>query len=279
MDITIAKTAGFCFGVKRAIKMAENELNNSTPIYSIGNIVHNKHIINKLSQKGLIVVENIEDIPDNSTVIIRAHGITKEGIEKCKEKNLKIIDTTCPNVKKVHELAEKYSNEGYTIVIIGEATHPEVIGIKGWSVSDTIVVNEEYNFEQLKNISKICVVSQTTMNMKKNEEIIKQIEKYADSPVVFNTVCSATDERQTELKKLAKESDVMLVIGDKTSSNSNRLYEISKGICDKSYFIENIDELCLNFLDNSCKIGITAGASTPDELIKEVVDGVELLNR
>jgi len=274
MEIKIAKTAGFCFGVKRAIKMAEEELKKQSVVYSIGNIVHNKHIINELSKKGLVVVENIEDIPDNSTVIIRAHGITKEGIKKCQEKNLEIIDTTCPNVKKVHNLVEKYSQDGYKIIIIGEAEHPEVVGIKGWSTSDTIVVNEEYNFEQLKEISNVCVVSQTTMNQKKNEEIIKKIEENIESPAIFNTVCSATDERQTELKKLAQEVDVMIVIGDKTSSNSNRLYEISKGICNNSYFIENIDELCLNFLDNSCKIGITAGASTPNELIQEVVDGI-----
>lgn len=274
MDITIAKTAGFCFGVKRAIKMAEEELKKHSVVYSIGNIVHNKHIITELSKKGLIVVEKIEDIPDNSTVIIRAHGVTKESIDLCKEKNLTIVDTTCPNVKKVHDLVAENSANGCNIVIIGEEKHPEVVGIRGWSAGNTIVVNEEYDFEKLKYFDKVCVVSQTTMNQNKNEEIIKNIEKYVQSPLIFNTVCSATDERQAELKELAKDVDTMIIIGDKTSSNSNRLYEISKGICDNSYFIENIDELCLKFLDNSCKIGITAGASTPNELIQEVVDGI-----
>lgn len=277
MEINIAKTAGFCFGVKRAIKLANEELKNQEVVYSIGNIVHNKYIINELAKKGLVVVENIEDIPDNATVIIRAHGITKDEMNRCNEKKLKIVDTTCPNVKKVHNLVAKYSEEGYNIVIIGEEQHPEVKGIRGWSVKGAIIINEQYDFEQLNNYGKICVVSQTTMNQKKNEEIVRKIQENVKESLIFNTVCSATDERQTELKDIAKKSDAMIIIGDKMSSNSNRLYEISKGICDKSYFIENIDELCLKFLDNSCKIGIMAGASTPSELIEGVVKALETI--
>ncbi|MBQ7668216.1 MAG: 4-hydroxy-3-methylbut-2-enyl diphosphate reductase [Clostridia bacterium] len=272
MEIEIARTAGFCFGVKRAIDMTEKTLETESNVYSIGNIVHNKYIVEKLKKKGLTVVDNINDIPNGTVVIIRAHGVTKKDIELCKEKNLKIVDTTCPKVAHVHDIAEKYSNDGYAILIIGEAAHPEVIGLKGWSNSETIVIDENFDVASLDNNKKYCVVSQTTMNKSKNEEIISKLKENIKELVVFNTVCLATEERQNELKSLAKTVDSMIIIGDKTSSNSNRLYEISKSICNNSYFIENIDELCLNFSDSSCKIGITAGASTPSELITEVYD-------
>ena len=192
----------------------------------------------------------------------------------CEKRNLDVVDTTCPNVKKIHEIVNKHSKEGYTIIIIGDDGHPEVIGISGWTSGNYIVIND---IDELNNVNldKVCVVSQTTMNYEKSKEISEYIQKNAKECVVFDTVCRASENRQNELRDLAKTVDCTIVIGDKSSANSNRLYEIAKETCKKSQFIENVCELDLNFLEQSCKILVMAGASTPNSLIQEVVDKLQ----
>lgn len=270
MEIVVAKNAGFCFGVKRAVDLTEKALDVGTSVYSVGSIVHNKFVNAELTKKGLIFVKSIDEVPNGSDVIIRAHGVTSLELEKCKEKNLNIVDTTCPNVKKIHEIVHKYSNEGYKIIIIGDEDHPEVIGISGWISGEYCVINKSEDVKKYE-LNKICVVSQTTMNIEKNKEITDIIRENARECIVFNTVCMATENRQNELKLLAKDADYAIIIGDKSSANSNRLYDIAKDICN-SQFIENVDELDLNFLEYSCKIIVMAGASTPQKLIDQVVD-------
>ena len=274
MEITVAKSAGFCFGVKRAVDITEKALDKFEDVYSIGSIVHNKFVNKSLEEKGLKFLDNIKDVPSDTKVIIRAHGVTKEELELCKERNLEIIDTTCPNVKKIHDIVSKYSLDGYKLIIIGDKDHPEVKGTSGWVTGDYIVIKSA---AELSNVSldKVCVVSQTTMNIESNKAIVAEIKNKAKDCVIFDTVCRATEERQNELKQLATLADYVIVIGDKASANSNRLYEIAKNICN-SQFIENIDELCLNFLESSCKIVVMAGASTPQCIIDQVVDKLKL---
>lgn len=274
MEIIVAKTAGFCFGVKRAIDITNDAIHHNRDVYSVGSIVHNRFVNESLKNSGLIFVDDLYKVPENSNVVIRAHGITPSEFEICKKRNLGVIDTTCPNVKKIHDIVNKYSQEGYHIVIIGDNNHPEVIGISGWTRGNFSVVNKVEDIRGVK-LDKVCVVSQTTMNIETSKNIVSEIKKVANECVVFDTICKATENRQKELKDLAKDADYVIVIGDKTSANSNRLYEIAKNICN-SQFIENIDELDLNFLEQSCKIIVMAGASTPQYLIEQVV---EILNQ
>jgi len=273
LEIIVAKTAGFCFGVKRAIELTEKALVTDTKVYSVGSIVHNKFVNSDLMKKGLIFVDNIEDVPDGSNVIIRAHGITSKEMIECEKKNLLVVDTTCPNVKNIHDIVHRYSDEGYFIIIIGDENHPEVIGISGWTNGNFRVINRAQDID-LCNLDKVCVVSQTTMNVDNNKIIVDEIKLKAKECVIFDTICKATENRQKELKSLVQDADYVIVIGDKSSANSNRLYEIAKNVCN-SQFIENIDELDLNFLEQSCKIVVMAGASTPQRLIDEVVENLK----
>ena len=270
MKITVANTAGFCFGVKRAIELTERALAENDNVYSLGSIVHNKFVNEELKSKGLTFVDSIESVPFYSNIIIRAHGVTASEKEECQKRKLNIIDTTCPNVLRIHDIVNKYSSDGYFVVIIGDYDHPEVIGISGWVNGDFKVVNSLDDIESCK-LDRVCVVSQTTMNIETNKLLVDEIKKRAYECVVFDTVCHATEERQNELKSLAKDADYVIVIGDKASANSNRLYEIAKKLCN-SQFIENVDELHLNFLEQSCKICVMAGASTPRCLIDQVVE-------
>jgi 4-hydroxy-3-methylbut-2-enyl diphosphate reductase len=217
-------------------------------------------------------VGSVDDVPSEQRVIIRAHGMTPCELKNCEDKKLKIVDTTCPKVKKIHDIVSEYAEKGYTIIIIGDEDHPEVIGTKGWSKDTAHIVNDTEQIEFIKENDKVCVVSQTTMNIEKNKIILEEIKGKTKGCIAFDTICKATEERQNELRKLAKEVDLMIVIGDKESANSNRLYEISREICKNTQFIENIEELCLKSITKSCKIGVMAGASTPQFVIDEVVN-------
>ena len=271
MEVIVGKTAGFCFGVKRAIELSQATADTSKNAYCVGSIVHNKVVNDDLKSRGLNFVKSIEEVPVGSKVIIRAHGVTQDEMKLCESRNLDVVDTTCPNVKKIHEIVNKHSKEGYKVIIIGDDGHPEVVGISGWTSGDYIVIND---IEELNNVDldKVCVVSQTTMNYEKSKEIREFIKNNAKECVVFDTVCRASENRQNELREHAKTADCTIVIGDKSSANSNRLYEIAKETCKKSQFIENVCELDLNFLEQSCKIVVMAGASTPGYLIDQVVE-------
>lgn len=277
MEIIVAKSAGFCYGVKRAIDMAEIALKEKDDVYCLGEIVHNKFVIEDLQNKGLKIINNIEEVPNGKDVILRAHGVTYQEELACRQNNLNSIDTTCPNVEKIHTIVKEYSEKGYEIIIVGDKNHPEVIGTAGWCKNEPIIINDIIQIKDIDITKKYCLVSQTTTNSIKNNEIIEGVKKHISDAIIFNTVCMATETRQKEALELAKCCDYMIVIGDKMSSNSNKLYEMSSKICKNTQFIENIDELILNFDTNSCKIGITAGASTPQKLIDEVVS--EIVNK
>lgn len=287
MEIVIGKTAGFCYGVKRAIEGAKEELNEKKPVFCLGELVHNKQVIDNLKQEGAIFIENILDANEKGKVIIRAHGVYKDVYEIAKKKDIEIKDYTCPNVLKIHSIAEEYSKKGYYIFLCGSKNHPENIGtISFCGKNSAIIETEEDVFECLEqfkstDIKKLLVISQTTYSLEKFyiiEEIIKNELKKDIELVIKNTICKATELRQKETLKISKEVDYMIIIGGKNSSNTKKLYEIAKKNCNNSICIETAEELKLDDLKRKEKIGIMAGASTPKESIDEVCIKLKSIN-
>ena len=280
MKITLAKSAGFCFGVKRAVETVYEEIKQANaPIYTFGPIIHNEEVVADLEKKGVVVVNSMEELKDKpkGTVIIRAHGVEQTVYHEIESLGFRIVDATCPFVLKIHRLVEKYSKEDYHVVIIGNEQHPEVIGIKSWSGAEVTTVlsskEEAGNFVPV-NGRKVCIVSQTTFNYNKFQELVEIICKKGYDIIVLNTICNATEERQTEAAKIAKEVDAMIVIGGKTSSNTQKLFEICKSECENTYYIQTIKDLELSQLESVDNVGITAGASTPNNIIEEVQKNV-----
>ena len=276
MEVILAKKAGFCFGVQRAIDMVYDEANEPNKnIYTYGPIIHNEEVVSDLEGKGVKAINfdegELKDLND-CTVVIRSHGVAKNIYDDLESKNVNVVDATCPFVKKIHEIVQKESEDGKTIIIVGSEYHPEVQGIKGWVKGDAFIVDEEADARGL-DIDKetpVCIVSQTTYNPQKFAKLVEIIrEKGYDSNVV-NTICNATNERQTEAKEIAKKVDAMIVIGGKNSSNTQKLYEICKNECENTYYIQTAKDLDFDEVRKYDKIGITAGASTPKNIIEEV---------
>lgn len=278
MKVIIAENAGFCFGVKRAVEMATKELDNQEKdIYSLGPLIHNEQAVQKLEDQGLKTIGTIDNI-ENGKVIIRAHGVSKSMVDEIDEKELDIIDTTCPYVKSVHKRVEEFQKQGYNIVIIGDSMHPEVIGINGWCNDKAFIVNSEEEVISLPEMDKIYIVSQTTNTKSKFDKLSTIIKENNGEVEIFNTICNATTVRQESCKEVASKVDAMIVIGGYHSSNTNKLVEVSKKYCNHVYHIEMTKELPLQELSKFNTIGITAGASTPDWIIKEVVETVDNIN-
>ena len=276
MEVILAKKAGFCFGVQRAIDMVYDEANEPNKnIYTYGPIIHNEEVVSDLESKGVKAInfdeDELKDLSD-CTVVIRSHGVAKYIYDDLENKNVSVVDATCPFVKKIHEIVQKESEDGKTIIIVGSEYHPEVQGIKGWVKGDAYIVDEESDARGL-DIDKnkpVCIVSQTTYNPQKFAKLVEIIrEKGYDSNVV-NTICNATNERQTEAKEIAKKVDAMIVIGGKNSSNTQKLYEICKSECENTFYIQTAKDLDFDEVRKYEKVGITAGASTPKNIIEEV---------
>ncbi|HOK62555.1 MAG TPA: bifunctional 4-hydroxy-3-methylbut-2-enyl diphosphate reductase/30S ribosomal protein S1 [Soehngenia sp.] len=281
MEIIISKHAGFCFGVERAINTALETIKNEEIVYSFGPLVHNQQVVDYLKDKGIITVDSIEDLKDKEVgaVIIRSHGLPKHTIEEIEKLGFKIVDCTCPFVKSVHKKVSEYSDKGYNISIIGDKDHPEVIGINGWCNNAAYIVNTVEDANNLEFMDKVCIVSQTTNNIDKFTEISKIVENKANEAIIFNTICNATRLRQESAVELAKEVDAMIVLGGKNSSNTKKLADVSRVYNKNVYLIESISEISLQELNKFNKIGITAGASTPDWIIKEAVRVMENFNK
>ena len=282
MKVILAKTAGFCFGVKRAVDTVYQELSRQDggTIYTYGPIIHNEEVIKDMKKHGAVVLksEGELDAVTDGTVIIRSHGVEKRIYDKLEEKHISIVDATCPYVKKIHKIVEKESSRGNAVIIIGDPKHPEVQGIRGWAGKDAAIVQNAEDIEKLsiKNDKKVCVVAQTTFNYKKFQDLVEIIREKSYDIVVLNTICNATKERQTEARRIAEEADAMIVIGDKHSSNTQKLFEICKDECLNTYYIQTLDDLNLNQLGSVETVGITAGASTPNKIIEEVQKMSEL---
>ncbi len=274
-EVIVAKTAGFCFGVKRAVDKAFELASGGGRLYTYGPIIHNDEVVRELGEKGAVVLNSEEELLSigEGTVILRSHGVTRQVIELLEEKGIDYVDVTCPFVKRIHDVVYEQSAEN-GIIIIGNPAHPEVEGIRGWCRHDAFVLSsteeaQEFNAEDNKSF---CVVSQTTFNYKKFQEIVEILKKKLYSINIVNTICNATRDHQAEAAEIAEAADIMIVIGDKKSSNSGKLYEICRARCERTYFIQTLQELEAEGLDTEGaeKIGITAGASTPNYIIEEV---------
>lgn len=277
MKVLLAQSAGFCFGVKRALDTVEREIKKADgrPIYTYGPIIHNEIVVDDLKARGVRVMDENCDLDrlEKGTVIIRSHGVSSRVMEELKEDGFDVVDATCPFVLKIHRVVNEYAKKGYHIIITGNREHPEVEGIIGWIPGDDYEVigsREEAEAIDLPLDRKICLVSQTTFNYKKFEELVEIIENKGYSIFCLNTICSATAERQNEAAAVADKVDVMIVIGGKHSSNSQKLYEICKEINPRTFFIQSRDDLDLSVIESIDSVGITAGASTPQKIIQEV---------
>ena len=275
MEITVAQSAGFCFGVQRAVDSVYKELEeNSGKIYTFGPIIHNEQVVEDLNKRGIEVIDTVEQLKKikEGTVVIRSHGVAKEIYDILEQQKLKMVDATCPFVKKIHNIVLDESNNGKTIIIIGNDNHPEVEGIKGWVNGEVIVINKEEQIEKLSlpEQTKACIVSQTTFNHNKFKYLVEIIRKKGYDITVVNTICNATHVRQVEAQKISSKVDGMIVIGGKNSSNTQKLYDICRNECENTFYVQTVKDLNLHELKSLKSIGITAGASTPKNIIEEV---------
>jgi 4-hydroxy-3-methylbut-2-enyl diphosphate reductase len=282
MEVIVAKSAGFCFGVERAVETVYEQIEKGGAIYTYGPIIHNEEVVNDLAKKGVRVIEDADELAQlkEGTVVIRSHGVERSTYEKIKQQGLGCVDATCPFVKKIHRIVEEKSREGYQIVIIGDKEHPEVKGICGWAHEAPVVIESAQEAENfLPNCKKkLCVVAQTTFNYNKFQELVAFFEKKGYDLDVVNTICNATEVRQTEARNIASRVDTMIVIGGANSSNTKKLYEICKKECENTYFIQTLEDLKLEISKSSARlVGITAGASTPKEIIEEVQNYVRII--
>ena len=287
MEVKVAKTAGFCFGVQRAVDKVY-ELIGSCPdrLFTLGPIIHNEEVVNDLEKKGVRVAseDDLRTLPEGSTVVIRSHGVGKKVYDHLEEYGLSYVDVTCPFVLKIHRIVEKESRAGAHIVIIGDPDHPEVVGICGWCMGPyTVIRTEQDALDFVFPADKsICIVSQTTFNYNKFKDLVEILSKKRyDNTVlnilnILNTICNATEVRQREAKSIAGEVDTMLVVGGRHSSNTQKLFEICKKECENTYYIQTPVDLDSDMFQCSSYVGITAGASTPKKIIEEVQEHVRI---
>ena len=280
MEIILAKTAGFCFGVQRAVDTAYEHADDKGRVYTYGQIIHNEEVVGDLSRHGVKVIED-DELPDirDSKVIIRSHGAEKKVYDILESNGNIVIDATCPFVKKIHNIVRDKSEDGHTIVIVGDENHPEVRGIMGWCVSRPVVIGSEEEAEiftqkcldgSYSRKENISIVSQTTFNYRKFNNIVDIIRNKLYNVTAYKTICNATSVRQREAKEIASKVDAMIVIGGRNSSNTQKLFEISKKECENTYYIQTLVDLDLTTFESVSRVGITAGASTPNNIIKEV---------
>lgn len=285
MELIIGKTAGFCFGVRNAVDKTYEQLKSNTQnLYCLGELVHNEKIVSDLDKNGVTTIDNIEDIPNNSNVIIRAHGVEPKVYDVAKEKNISIIDLTCPKVAKIHEIANEFAKNGYYIMLTAENKHPETIGTKGFCGKNCTILENVEDIEgaiesfKKSNLSKILIVSQTTFSMEKFDSIVNKIKENINCKIeIKNTICNATAMRQAETEELSKQVDLMIIIGGKNSANTKRLYDIACKNCNSAILIQNKDDKDFKetMKNKFNKIGIMAGASTPQESVNDVIEYIK----
>ena len=276
-EVILAKSAGFCFGVKRAVDTVYEQTGKKN-VYTFGPIIHNEEVVKDLEKKGVFVINTMEELDDitEGTVIIRSHGVSSAVYEALQKKGVEIVDATCPFVLKIHNIVKQESANGKQIVIIGNEKHPEVEGIMGWSKTQVHVVDtaEKAQNLQLDPQREVCIVSQTTFNYNKFKELVEIISEKGYNIIIRNTICNATEERQTEAREIAKRVDAMIVVGGSSSSNTQKLFEICRKACNNTYYIQTLDDFDMNQLRSVETVGITAGASTPNNIIQEVYTNV-----
>ncbi len=278
-EIIRAKNSGFCFGVKQAIEKTEEQvqLNHGRRIFTCGPLIHNQFVIDQLAEQGVGIIHKPVDAEPGDVVIVRSHGETKCFFEQASQRGLEVVDATCPFVKKIHQLVLEANEQGKKILIVGDRNHPEVVGINGWCENKAHIINSSEEAQQVKE-DKVFLVCQTTIKRQLLDEIIPVLQKNGVEIEVNNTICGATKERQESCDMLSKSVEAMVIIGGRNSSNTRKLYEISQKNCKNTFFVENIEDLPLKELRKCNKIGVAAGASTPECVIKEVISTMSELN-
>ena len=280
MEVVLAKSMGFCFGVKRAVETVYKQVGKEEAIYTYGEIVNNEEVVEDLRRKGVKVIAGREELREikNGTIIIRAHGVARDVYEQASAQGLTLIDATCPFVKRIHRIVESESEAGRQIIVVGSPKHPEVEGIVGWCKTPATVIEtvEEAKAFFPQGDKAFCMVSQTTFNYKKFQDVVEIIQKKGYNVNIAKTICNATEERQKEAKEIAASVDAMIVIGGRHSSNTRKLYEICSRECALTYFIQTVNDLHLELPKSVRLVGITAGASTPNNIIEEVQNYVRI---
>ena len=276
MKISVAKDAGYCFGVRDAVNLAYETADEHGEVYMLGDIVHNEHVVRDLGQAGTRIVENLSEIPNDKPVLFRAHGTETEVWKEAKKKNLNIVDATCPLVKEIHDEVKKFAQEGRPIIIIGDHGHDEVVGIASQVENPTVVANAE-EAEKLRKMKRAGVVSQSTQSIENVQAIINVLMTKVFDLRFVNTICFPTKRNQEQIKELARECDVMIIIGSFTSANSKRLALLSSQINPATHQVKSAIELDEAWFRDAAHVGISAGASTPDYLIEEVKGRIEQL--
>lgn len=278
MKINLAKSAGFCFGVERAIEIALDSAERYDNVWMLGDIVHNEHVVQKINEAGIHIVKKLPDAPEG-TLLLRAHGTVPEIYEKAREQSLNIVDATCPLVVDIHDTAKELEAEGYQLVIIGDHGHDEVIGIAGHVSHEAIVVASPEEARDLKRLKKAGVIVQSTQDIDNVRAIVTELVMKCREMKFINTICGPTTRHQNEIRKMPQTNDVMIIVGSKTSANTLRLTQISKALNPRTYRVLSADDIDPIWFEGAETVGISAGASTPDWTINEVVKRIEEIDR
>ena len=276
MKIVVANDIGFCFGVRRAIEAAQSAAQKNGSVKTLGELIHNDFVLDELRVQGIVSVTEPEAVQQGETIVIRSHGVGADVYKRCENRN--VVDATCPFVEKIHDIVKEYSKLGYKIAIAGKPDHPEVIGINGWCDGDALFVQSVEDVQALDVYDKVCLVAQTTFPYELFDKIV-QVLKKTDDIKVFHTICPTTLKRQTEAQNLSKICTKMVVVGDKNSSNTRKLYEVCKKWCKDTQSVSNHNELSLEKIQSDDIIGVVAGASTPDRIIREVITRMSELEK
>ncbi|TYB31914.1 MAG: 4-hydroxy-3-methylbut-2-enyl diphosphate reductase [Candidatus Mcinerneyibacterium aminivorans] len=274
MEVKVSRYAGFCFGVERALNLVKSAAKKKNKLYTFGPLIHNPQVVSNLEEKGVMVIENLSTVKPNSTVVIRSHGISKDYKNRLKEKDVNILDATCPFVKTAQKKAQYLYDQGYRVIIYGEKKHPEVKAILSYTNYKGVVVENINEFKIFDNVDRYGLVAQTTRSKKQFSKLAAKYVENSKECVIFNTICNATFDRQQDAIKIAKDVDFMIVVGGKNSANTTKLYKIVKEIKPATH-VETADEIDIKRIKDYNRIGITAGASTPEYLLNDVINKIK----
>ena len=280
MKITVAKSAGFCFGVKRALAIAFKTIASGSRVHMLGDIVHNEDVVRQITGAGIKKIKRLAN-GKGKTLLIRAHGASRDIFDKARRSGYRIVDATCPMVKEIHRIAKEMEKKGYSVIIIGDKKHDEVRGIVGQLKKKALVIEDlkDMPYGAVKKIRKAAIVAQSTQNLDKVLAMVEALRRHIDEVRFFNTICRPTRLKQGEIKTMPLANDVMIIIGSKTSANTKRLYEISRSLNKMSYWVQSKEDLKPGWFKDSMKVGVTAGASTPDSTTKEIVSRIRILGQ
>ena len=274
MELTIGEHAGFCFGVRRAVLKAFECAEKQLPCVTLGPLIHNPQEVERLRRAGIRSVETLDEVKPGETVMIRSHGVTPDVYRQCEARGIPVIDATCPHVAHIHQLVRQYSEHGDAVVIVGEADHPEVVGIAGWARGRVFILPDAQAAEQAELPQKALVVAQTTIRRDRFDSVLQVLRRRVPDLTERITICAATSQRQQEAEKLSGEADVMVVVGGRNSSNTQKLFEICKKECNNTHYIQTAEDLDTNWFLTADRVGVTGGASTPNIIIEEVLHHV-----